>query len=298
MLAVDLDWDFADIHGFVLRPSHSLLPAMRAARTQNGQVPAIIAEVDRNPAQRNLYNVGLMFVRSTPATIALARRSESRSFGGWEQGIFNEELNFNSDGVPCCYAATRASDCNLIAHLRKIDKVHDLGHQRRAADHRTRVEGPDQCSDVQPEAPPPPRRSPYIWARSTNETAWLQYAKQPRLAKALGGWATDGDNQLLIRAVGRCGRPNNTCLCTETHTMDDDAARVFNADRWLRILNRAPESVVVGDAFRRALKAANDSRKEQIRRGVRGVKLLGGFAANGSVSLRDWLASRPKAILI
>ena len=41
--------------------------------------------------QLKTLNVGLMFVRATDATAALARRVENRTRGGWEQGVFNEE---------------------------------------------------------------------------------------------------------------------------------------------------------------------------------------------------------------
>ena len=49
----------------------------------------MIAPVDAS----RLFNVGIMWVRSTVRTVEMVRRVENRSFGGWEQGIFNEEVH-------------------------------------------------------------------------------------------------------------------------------------------------------------------------------------------------------------
>ena len=57
-------------------------------------------------AQLKTLNVGLMFVRATAATAALARRVENRTRGGWEQGVFNEELSWGRHAgreVGCCH---------------------------------------------------------------------------------------------------------------------------------------------------------------------------------------------------
>ena len=125
LLAVDLDWDFADIHGVVLRPASVLLPALRSARSAQTNNPAdVVADVDLFAGKSYFLNVGLMWVRSTPSTISLVRRCEARSFGGWEQGVFNEEINWgdSADNITCCYAKHEL--CNLRLHLRKVEVFH------------------------------------------------------------------------------------------------------------------------------------------------------------------------------
>ena len=56
------------------------------------------------PGSRYL-NVGIMWVRSTNGTRELSRRAENRSWVGWEQQVFNEELNFREElaSVRCCH---------------------------------------------------------------------------------------------------------------------------------------------------------------------------------------------------
>ncbi len=52
-----------------------------------------------------LLNIGLWWMRSTNATRLLARRAENRTWGGWDQFVVNEELQFNREvaGASCCH---------------------------------------------------------------------------------------------------------------------------------------------------------------------------------------------------
>ena len=55
----------------------------------------------------HFVNIGLMLVRSTPATIAIARRAANRSVAAWDQALVNEELSGElaaPDRLSCCVA--------------------------------------------------------------------------------------------------------------------------------------------------------------------------------------------------
>jgi len=331
MIAVDLDWSFTDIHDVPLQPAQALLPALRAARTPKGEVASVIAPVDGHSGQFLFFNVGLMWVRSSRETIALARRCEARSVGGWEQGLFNEELNFG-DGplgrITCCIVPFKQSDCNLARHLRKIDNVHDLGHQNQLRGKRLRAEGVDRCTDAQSPAPLPPSASEFIWlptnstswANSGNESEKLELLSAAKLAagelqmpgllgerpKGGGAWSETTDNLLLARAHGRCNQASNLCRCSRVSSSqgayNDDEARIYGEARWQRVLKRNPAHRVYGDAFVQAVQVANASRAAELRRWqtnrtlramMRRPRLLEPVAPNGSVLLKDWLWSRP-----
>ena len=80
---------------------------------------------DPNP-NPNPNQVGLMFVRATDATTALARRVENRTWGGWEQGVFNEELSWGLHAgreVGCCHPP-RGYGCDLARHFVKDEMAH------------------------------------------------------------------------------------------------------------------------------------------------------------------------------
>ena len=59
----------------------------------------------RRTVQPGMLNVGLMWIRSTEATRKLAEVSEARTWAGWEQLIFNKELNFNFREISCCHSS-------------------------------------------------------------------------------------------------------------------------------------------------------------------------------------------------
>ena len=312
LLAVDLDWDFADIHGIPLRPPSSLLPALREARTESGEVPSVIAEADAHAGQARFFNVGLMFIRSNAATVALARRTELRSFAAWEQGVFNEELNWGSGEqqaapqLACCWTGLGAgrshargkeprvsegvSECRLAAHLRKVDAVHNLGHERAGKELRLRTEGRDECREEQPRAPPPPASSPFVWGDAArwdalNSSRQVEISGSRAEAAAYGGWQSDAENALIIRSVGRCGRLENGCRC-RTRPVSDDDGRVYGRVKWERMLAAKPGMRLHGEAFVRAIEAVRSGER---RLWVQGGALRVQPPANGSVLLRDWV---------
>ena len=309
LLAVDLDWSFADIHEIPLRPPGSLLTALRAARTPAGEIASVIAFVDSiGGGGEKLFNVGLMWVASTTDTTELARRCARRSFAGWEQGLFNEELNFGLPAISCCHVTSKISDCNLAAHLRKLSKVHDFGHKGvKAAEQRVVQEGSDQCTETQPRAPPAPPTSSYVWSEHVGPIseanllfAWENYPNTSMPGRS--GWREDADNALLYHSEARCSDPSNVCLCTERRDDDDDASRVNDLERWQRLFARQPELCLRGSGFQDALRANNKTRKAFIKekrmseseQRRRQVVPLPPLAANGTVSLREWLAYRPR----
>ena len=101
LLAMDLDHQVGPRDPVqLLRSLHA--PPEKYARTR--AAPADVVAVWDGPGSRYL-NVGIMWVRSTSGTRELSRRAENRSWVGWEQQVFNEELNFNDDlvGVRCCH---------------------------------------------------------------------------------------------------------------------------------------------------------------------------------------------------
>lgn len=51
-------------------------------------------------------NVGMVWLRSTPATVEAMRRVENRTFAAWDQAVFSEEMGA-SRWVACCYYALK-----------------------------------------------------------------------------------------------------------------------------------------------------------------------------------------------
>ena len=64
-------------------------------------MPSVVAVPDGWAGQAGFFNVGVMWVVSSSATVAVARRVEAGTFGGWEQAVFMEELNAAAE-LPCC----------------------------------------------------------------------------------------------------------------------------------------------------------------------------------------------------
>ena len=177
LLAVDLDWYFIS----------DPLPGLAAARENRARLgctghptgrpylecvarswatQGVAAEVValHDGAQLKTLNVGLMFVRATDATAALARRVENRTRGGWEQGVFNEELSWGLHAgreVGCCHPPG-GYGCDLARHFVKDEMAHGLGRNGPdSAAVRLRSEGADLCAaaaELPPSAPPPNRR--------------------------------------------------------------------------------------------------------------------------------------------
>ena len=57
---------------------------------------------------KKCMNMGLVYTRSTADTVELARRVHNRTQQGWDQGLWNEELNAKADRIRCC--ATRSKE--------------------------------------------------------------------------------------------------------------------------------------------------------------------------------------------
>lgn len=72
----------------------------------------------RDHGQRGHYfNVGLMYVRSTPMTRRVMQRAANRSYAAWDQSIINEE--FAASNASCCV------DMDLLRIFTKNDSVHN-----------------------------------------------------------------------------------------------------------------------------------------------------------------------------
>ena len=198
LLAVDLDHQLGPFN-----PLHflhnTLAPAERKAKGTAAQQPgpADVVAVWDGPTARYL-NVGIMWLRSTPGTVELARRAENRSFSGWEQAVFNEEINFNGDllNVRCCHTSC----------LRKLLTTSMVAKQLPGKDAKSTLlrgksEGTDRCSEDQPPAASPPRDSPERWAhggrwKTMNETLRAKHSSS--------------------RKFGRCNNELNVCLHLST----------------------------------------------------------------------------------
>ena len=246
LLAVDLDWSFLDIRGQPLRlelPMRSL----REARTSTGAMPDVIALHDGSA--RGLFNVGLMWIRASASTVALATRCVNRSFAGWEQGVFNEELGFGTGAtLHCCHAAPRAA-CDLRSFTRSVEAVHNLGHEQYHSSRRRRVEGEDTCTARLPLAADPPKSSTYLWEATAADGG------------ALSGWHGDRYSSLKRRPLTRCTALANTCRCP-TLPDDDEHWRALGGVRIRHYLEKHPEHInltVRGRAFHRGLAATSSS---------------------------------------
>ena len=90
-----------------------------------------------------MINIGLMWMRSTPETRHLAVRFVNRTFGAWDQAIFNQEIE----------AAQRVRCCNM-EHLMHGTFSHNHG-RRMAEGHGRKME---ECGSRLPlgDALPPP----------------------------------------------------------------------------------------------------------------------------------------------
>lgn len=181
LLAVDLDWRFA---------GPSPLPAIYALKAPNGGPLDVFSWWDGS--NEKMYNVGLLWVRASPEALSMVQRVLNRTFSGWEQALFNEELQWRS-ALSCCHS--RELMWNMFNQSRR-------DHRAKANVNYTRwrihVEGQPRCAEegTLPPAEPPPNGSAYVW--NTREE---------------GGWHALDYNVLRVRHWGRCaGGRDNTCL--------------------------------------------------------------------------------------
>jgi hypothetical protein len=103
------------------------------------------------PANK-LLNIGQFWMRSSNATLELARRVENRTWGAWDQYVVNEELQFNPAfrNVTCCHS---------VCIKRALADQGELKKSQSSQDLRRSVEGKDQCSASVPDAARPPPAS-------------------------------------------------------------------------------------------------------------------------------------------
>jgi hypothetical protein len=197
LLAMDLDHQlavmnpvpfFTAVHAPPETISHN--PVSESSRKA---APADVVAVWDGPGSRYL-NVGIMWMRSTPATLELARRSENRSWVGWEQQIFNEELNFNKElsGVRCCHTICLKKFLSHASNASaKLPKKSGSGTGQRE-----QVEGTDRCNNDAPgPAAYPPHGSAEAWANS-----WTP------------NWDVLRSKHSQNRKYGRCNHEHNVCV--------------------------------------------------------------------------------------
>ena len=241
LLAVDLDWNFADLRGQPLRLDRPM-NALRAARTQEGYVPDVIALHD-GPT-KGLFNVGLMWLRASKAMLALVHKCYNRTTGAWEQGVFNEELNFGLLSLRCCHPDSRTA-CDLRTFVRPIERVHNLGHETALAEKRRKYEGQDECAPLVAAAAHPPNTSRYLWVATSSEGRPMQRAWRPYVY-----------NELSRRPLARCTKMSNVCRCPALPD-NDEHWRTLGGTRIINYLKTHKEQVnltVRGSAFHLGLK--------------------------------------------
>ena len=130
------------------------------------------------------YVLTTLWIRSTSATVALLEKVERRSWGGWDQLVFSEELNWGvGENVSCCH-----TDC-LAKQLRS-----DASVPKAAGVHPPRCAG---AGDAFPSADLPPLGSRNRWPRINSSK----------------GWRTGGYNSLAIpfHRFGPCTSKEAAC---------------------------------------------------------------------------------------
>ena len=137
-------------------------------------------------------NVGIMWLRSTDRTRTLTRRCENRTFAGWEQGVFNEEINFNAElsSVRCCHSMCFK---RLFTQSKVVKSLPT--RSSKGAQVRLKAEGEDRCTDDQPFAEMPPRGSHEV-----------------QVKKWTGVNETLRSKHMSNRRTGRCNHAGNACI--------------------------------------------------------------------------------------
>ena len=93
-------------------------------RMVDNPVPALEATGKDVAGMRDeaLLNFGLVYIRSNPVTIALAKRVANRSIAAWDQAILSEELLASAPHMlSCCFANHFIKQCVKLSQ-----DVHDL----------------------------------------------------------------------------------------------------------------------------------------------------------------------------
>lgn len=184
MLAVDLDWRFA---------GPSPLPAIHELRAKSGAQLDVLGWWD-GPTER-LLNVGLMWVRSSQEAISLVHRVLNRTFAGWEQGLFTEELQFGFENITCCH-----SNVFMLDWFRRSMKDHKGKASSANVRARFEREGLPECAahdELLPEGKAPPATTRFVWNGNPQPGA---------------GWDPHIFNHLPLfnRSWGRCTVPRDS----------------------------------------------------------------------------------------
>ncbi|KAL1498747.1 hypothetical protein AB1Y20_014057 [Prymnesium parvum] len=144
-------------------------------------------------AANKLLNIGLMWVRSTEATRALVSRAENRTWGSWDQMVFNDELNSNVlfKSVGCCHTP----------YIKRAAPPQPGGDAAiHSATLRAKLEGADRCvssdEDI-PLAAPPPRGSRHYHIETWSPT---KYNELPSLK-----------SRRFQRCTSFTGKPDECC---------------------------------------------------------------------------------------
>lgn len=183
LLAVDCDWRFVS----------SPLPSILSIWPKTD----VIAYWDG--VKQKMLNVGLMWLRSTPDVLATVKRVQNRTWAGWEQAVFTEELNWRSN-ASCCHC----SPCLLKHHFEKSLSTHQRQRNVGAVRERFRNEGQPVCSEtLAPSADDPPFGSLFVWKRQGNHSTAVAQRRP---------WGSTGWNELIDRKVGRCTTKEAACV--------------------------------------------------------------------------------------
>ena len=187
LLAVDCDWYFTANPLPALH--HNLGRHATDQRTAIGG-PRIDVTGWYDGYTEKLINVGLLWVRSTHATVQLMQDVQNRTAGSWEQAMFNEELSFRSN-APCCHC----SSC-LSVYFARNWTIHTGGKASR----KVYETAPDVCAsgDDWPPAASPPPKSTYRWPSVWNPR---EYNNLP----------------ISSRTLGRCTGPAHKCYKWEAY---------------------------------------------------------------------------------
>jgi len=149
--------------------------------THHGRVD--VTGVHDGPRNK-MINIGLLWIRSTPHTRMLVLRTENRTWAGWDQYIFTDELNFNPafDTIGCCVSI-------LLKRAMRPQSNGDAAEKSdRGALHRRQVEGLDTCSSRIPLAAPALPTSRFFrhdrWNSSAyNPTPGLNHRREGRCTR-------------------------------------------------------------------------------------------------------------------
>ncbi|KAL1521958.1 hypothetical protein AB1Y20_021604 [Prymnesium parvum] len=137
------------------------LPAVEAQRTRRtrrgaGAPPDLVGKAPGWFLKE--FALTSLWIRATPATAALLRRAEARTWGAWDQLVFSEELNWGAgENASCCH-----TDC--LAALLYTD----------ASVPKAKATPPPRCAAALavPSAPPPPHAGRNRWGAPNSSKGW------------------------------------------------------------------------------------------------------------------------------